>query len=127
IIDVSFYDDMQELLVACNVLISDYSSVISEFAITGKPVFLYAEDITAYALERDFYIDYFSLPFPIATNNEELKTNILNFSEEEYQKKVFSFLDGVGMKEYGIASKYLVDIIEKISQQEPVELKEGAL
>ena len=55
IINASSYGDIQELLVASDVLISDYSSVISEFALTGKPIFLYSTDIKEYGIERFLY------------------------------------------------------------------------
>ena len=123
IINASDYDDMQELLFASDVLISDYSSVISEFAITGKPVFLYAEDIKEYAIDRDFYTDYYSLPFPIADSNEILFNNIRIFDENGYQKAVKMFLDKVGMKEPGTAAKQIVDILEKVKLGEEVCLR----
>ena len=37
--DASDYEDMQELLVASDILISDYSSVITEFGLMKKPIF----------------------------------------------------------------------------------------
>ena len=114
VMNASGYDDMQELLAGCDVLISDYSSVISEFAITGKPVFLFATDVKNYAVERDFYVDYYSLPFSISESNDKLVENILGFKEEDYSIKVSQYLTDVGMKEKGTASKSIVDLIEKL-------------
>ena len=113
VINGSKYSDMHELLAVCDVLISDYSSVISEFAITSKPVFLYAEDINEYAVERDFYTDYYSLPFPIAESNEKLVRNILEYDEITTKEETEKFLEKIGMHEYGNASEVLVDRIEK--------------
>lgn len=115
IINASPYNDIQELLVASDVLISDYSSVISEFALTGRPVFLYATDIQEYGIERDFYMDYYSMPFPIAESNEELEKKILAFDEEKYKEDVLCYLKDVGMLENGDASKKVVDYIESIN------------
>lgn len=114
VIQVSNYDDMQELLVTADVLISDYSSVISEYALTDKPIFLFATDISTYTIERDFYWNYYSLPFPIAKNNKELKTNISMFNEVIYLEKVHSYLKQVGMKETGTAS---IQIVNRMEQQ----------
>lgn len=111
--NASTYDDMQELLAGSDILISDYSSVISEFALTGKPVFLFATDIQDYAVERDFYIDYYTLPFPIASNNEELMNNISSFNAELYGQKVQDYLRSVGMAEKGNASEVVVNYIEE--------------
>ncbi len=112
ILNASHYDDMQELLAASDILISDYSSVISEFSLTGKPVFLFASDVMEYAVERDFYIDYFSLPYHIAKDNETLMKNIADFKEDSYRNKVLEYLDSVGMADRGNASKCVVDYME---------------
>ncbi len=112
VLNATVYDDMQELLAGSDLLISDYSSVISEFALTGKPVFLFATDVYEYAVERDFYIDYFTLPFPIAKNNDELIQIIMEFDAELFRRKVEEYLAGVGMAEDGNASSKVVDYIE---------------
>lgn len=112
VLNASFYSDMQELLAACDVLISDYSSVISEFALTGNPIFLYATDVQEYAVERDFYVDYYKLPFSIAEDNEQLSHNILSFEPSEYEKRVRDYLVDVGMKDFGRAAKDVVNRIE---------------
>ncbi len=111
IINASDYDDMQELLAASDVLISDYSSVISEFSIMNKPIFLYAEDVDGYGDERDFYIDYFKLPYSVATDEEELKKNIVDFDEEVYTEKLESYRHVIGSKETGVAAKTVVNEI----------------
>lgn len=111
ILNASSYGDIQELLVVSDVLISDYSSVISEFALTGRPIFLYATDIKEYRVERDFYIDYYSMPFPIAESNEELEQKVLDFNEKTYKEDVLCYLNKVGMLEKGEASAKVVDYI----------------
>lgn len=113
IINVSLYEDIQELLVTCDVLISDYSSIITEFALTKKPVFLYATDIKDYRVERDFYCDYFHLPFPVSENNLELEKNIISFDEKKYYTDLEHCFNQYGIAEYGTASATLADIIEK--------------
>ena len=112
IVDASLYEDMQELLAASDVLISDYSSVISEFALMKKPVFLFATDIKEYSGERDFYCDYFDLPFPVAENNCELIKNIIEFKMEKYLTELEKCFKKYKICEYGTASKTVADIIE---------------
>ena len=48
IIDVNQYDDMQELLLVSDILITDYSTSMFDFSIMNKPVFLFATDIEQY-------------------------------------------------------------------------------
>ena len=113
LIDASYYEDMQELLAGSNVLISDYSSVITEFAFTKKPVFLYATDISDYAGERDFYCDYYSLPFSIAQNNSQLVENIFKFESKTYGEGIVKCFEKFGIKESGNAAGIVADIIEE--------------
>ncbi|MBR2179920.1 MAG: CDP-glycerol glycerophosphotransferase family protein [Selenomonadaceae bacterium] len=116
VIDVSKYDDGQELIAASDILISDYSSIMFEPAYILKPVFLYAPDKDDYIKnEREFLIDYNSLPFPISTTNEELSKQIMNFDEAKYKQEVKEFLDKYGVHEDGHASertaKFIVELI----------------
>jgi CDP-glycerol glycerophosphotransferase len=57
--DVSAYEDIRELYLAADVLITDYSSVMFDFAITGKPMVFYVYDLEFYRDElRGFYFDF---------------------------------------------------------------------
>ena len=63
--NVSKYEDMEELVSASDIMISDYSSIMFEPAFVKKPVFLYAPDKNEYVnKEKDLLLDYDSLPFP---------------------------------------------------------------
>ena len=74
LVNVTDYPDMQELLCAAGLLITDYSSSMFDYALTGKPIARFATDIEAYQKDRDFYFPLESLPFPLAKSNEELET-----------------------------------------------------
>ncbi len=73
IVDATAYPDMAELLCAANLLISDYSSSMFDYALTGKPIVQFATDIEEYVKDRDFYFNLEQLPFPLARSNEELE------------------------------------------------------
>ncbi len=73
LVNVTDYPDMQELLCAAGLLITDYSSSMFDYALTGKPIVQFATDIEAYQRDRDFYFPLDSLPFPLAKSNEELE------------------------------------------------------
>jgi len=113
IIDVSLYPDMQELLCATDVLITDYSSSIWDFSLMYKPCFLYAPDLDNYKIERDFYIPIEKWPFPLACSITELENNILTFDEEDYNKKIKSHHAELGSYENGNATNSLLDVILK--------------
>lgn len=108
IINATGYNVMQELLVASDILVSDYSSCILDFVTGGKTCFLYATDVKKYKDERDMYFDMYKLPFPLAENNDELEYNILNFNEENYRIKLNQLFEQVGLCDNGNASKQVV-------------------
>ena len=65
---------MHELYLAADVLVTDYSSVMFDFAITGKPIVYYAYDLEAYRDElRGFYFDLEEIaPGPVARTTDEV-------------------------------------------------------
>ena len=73
LVDATAYPDMAELLCAANLLITDYSSSMFDYALTGKPIIQFATDVAAYQKDRDFYFPLDALPFPLAKSNEELE------------------------------------------------------
>lgn len=79
------YPDMQELLYAADVLISDYSSCIWDFSLQYKPVFLYCPDLEKYTDTRNFYIPIENWHFMLTKSQEELEQYISNFDQEEYR------------------------------------------
>ena len=113
-IDVTDYPDMQELLCAADILITDYSSCMWDFSLMYKPCFIYATDIDQYKQERDFYTPMSEWPFPIATNTDELINNILNFNQKEYVQKVKQHHKDLGSFEDGHACERVCKLIEDI-------------
>ena len=63
--------DTYEVLNACDGLVTDYSSVFFDYAITGKKIILFAYDKEEYMSDRGVYIPFESLPFPITDNVEQ--------------------------------------------------------
>src|SRR5699024_7756714 len=49
VIDVGTYPHINDLLLAADVLITDYSSVMFDFSVTGKPMIFYTPDMSEYA------------------------------------------------------------------------------
>ena len=116
VINASTYPDMQELLSTVDIVISDYSSLMFDFALSFKPCFQFATDIEEYKKDRDFYFDLNSLPFPLATSNEELFNNIINFEKDSYYSGLKDFYDKVGMNLKGDASIKTAEIINRITK-----------
>lgn len=116
-IDVSQADDMNEVMAAADVFITDYSSSAFDAINIHMPVFLYADDLEDYTGDRGGLMwDMKTLPFTVAENNEELRNDILRFNENEYVRKVDEFLSLHGVLEDGCASERVADVIEKYCQ-----------
>ena len=96
------YNDMQRLVAACDMLITDYSSCMFDAAIAKKTCLLFTPDIDRYTSEeRGLYFDIKSLPFPKAKSNEELFDEISHLSENDCA--VARFLEETGSFEDGNA------------------------
>ena len=111
--NASDYPDIQELYLACDALITDYSSVMFDFLITGKPCFLYVNDLEAYKGDRNFYYDIDKLPFARAEDNSQLERELLEFDPEVQAKRVEEFCREFGIRESGTAARQTVDYLEK--------------
>jgi CDP-glycerol glycerophosphotransferase len=72
--DVSTYPDGTELLLAADVLVTDYSSMMFDFANTGRPMLFFTYDLDAYRDDiRGFYFDFEArAPGPLLRTNGEL-------------------------------------------------------
>lgn len=105
---------MQELIAITDIAVTDYSSWIYDFMLLRKPGFIFATDIDKYNTERGFCYPLETTPFPIARNNDELISNILDFSETVYLEKLEQFLQDKGCIEDGHASERVVELIKEI-------------
>ncbi|AGL21012.1 glycosyltransferase [Actinoplanes sp. N902-109] len=72
--DVSAYPDMADLLAAADILITDYSSVMFDFAATGRPMLFFTYDLAHYRDElRGFYFDFEAeAPGPLLATSAEV-------------------------------------------------------
>ncbi|HEY4190469.1 MAG TPA: CDP-glycerol glycerophosphotransferase family protein [Candidatus Limnocylindrales bacterium] len=76
-IDASGDPDLNELMLVADVLVTDYSSAMYEFALLGRPIAFLAPDDRAYVDERGFYLDFPSdLPGPVFATTTELAAAI---------------------------------------------------
>lgn len=74
VVDVSNYDDINDLYLISDILITDYSSVFFDFANLNRPMIFYFYDEKEYRSEiRDFYFGTAMLPGIAASNEEKLE------------------------------------------------------
>ena len=131
LIDESQACDMYEILAGMDAYITDYSSACFEAGFAHIPVFIYADDIQKYAKDRGALMWNIAsdprhdvennksftpgfdvkFPFPVASDNEQLEEDIMEFQQEVYDGKLDEFHEKVGLVFNGEASRNLVKII----------------
>lgn len=105
------YSEINDLILASDFLITDYSSCMFDGMIAGKNVLIYASDIADYAKERGYLFDLKNLPFSVSTTTKELIHNICSFKENEYTNKVDTFQNLLGLVPGGNASEDVADFL----------------
>jgi CDP-ribitol ribitolphosphotransferase / teichoic acid ribitol-phosphate polymerase len=102
--------DAPEVLCATDLLITDYSSIILEFALLNRPMLFFAPDLEAYRAERDVYMPYEAfVPGRIVQSFEEL---LAAMRTNDYQvEKVKPFADSQFTYQDGRATDRVIDLI----------------
>ncbi|WP_220607608.1 CDP-glycerol glycerophosphotransferase family protein [Methanobrevibacter oralis] len=92
---ISVYDDIQELYVISDILITDYSSVFFDYAHSKRPILFFVPDLNHYVENvRGLYLNMEKeLPGPLIKNNDELVNAIRNIDDvvNEYEIKYDEF------------------------------------
>ncbi|MFP1602659.1 CDP-glycerol glycerophosphotransferase family protein [Microbacterium sp. 2216-1] len=92
IIDAASIPDMNDLLMATDVLVTDYSSSIFEFALLRRPVVMFVPDLTAYTGARSFYRPFNDYALgPVAVDASELPGAVRGAAVDE--QRFTAFLD----------------------------------
>lgn len=107
IYNVSDVDDINELYIIADMLITDYSSVFFDYANLKRPIIYYMYDFDAYKNDmRGFYIDLKELPGKIVKTEKELIEEIKNITNNfKYDDKYKRFNETYNYLDDGNASK----------------------
>ncbi|WP_281515189.1 CDP-glycerol glycerophosphotransferase family protein, partial [Bacillus licheniformis] len=115
IYNVSNYDDIKYLYLITDILVTDYSSVMFDFANSGKPIIFFAYDINKYSSAlRGFYFNFRKeAPGPIVTNEVDLFKSINNIKQISflYKNLYKDFYNKYCEFDDGLASKKIIDRI----------------
>ncbi|WP_158008339.1 CDP-glycerol glycerophosphotransferase family protein [Vibrio cyclitrophicus] len=113
IYDVSKFDDVQDLALISDILITDYSSVFFDFSVTRKPILFYVYDYKEYKEKlRGFYVDMDKeMPGPLIYKQEDLINAIENIEEinEEYKLRYESFTRKYNYLDNGNCAQQVVE------------------
>ncbi|RXK18802.1 CDP-glycerol glycerophosphotransferase family protein [Macrococcus sp. DPC7161] len=117
VFNVYDFPDINELYAITDICITDYSSVMFDFANTRKPLLFYTYDLEKYRDQlRGFYMDFEKeAPGPLIYDTAELISAIKNIDKikTSYQEKYNQFFNKYCEFENGNASKYIVEQIIK--------------
>lgn len=111
--------DIQELYLISDMMITDYSSVMFDYAILKRPMIFFTYDLDNYKNNlRDFYFDMVEeVPGPICKTNEELIDFIKNYNEKDYEnefkEKYMKFNEKFNPFDDGKASSKIIDLIRE--------------
>lgn len=109
ILDYSF--STLDMFSVADYVITDYSAIVFEAALMGKPLFFYCYDLDKYGKKRDFYIDYKKeMPGIISKNSKEIVSSI---EQDNYDIKKISKFAEKYVEYKGNATKKLVKLIGK--------------
>lgn len=105
VIDVSGWPDMQELLCAADMLITDYSSSMWDFALLGRPCLLYQNDLETYERERGICTSVEQWPGISCRSDSELLDAIRTLDERACAERAREHLRTYGSYETGTATE----------------------
>lgn len=110
--------DIQELYIISDILITDYSSAMFDYALLERPMIIYAYDYEKYRDNlRGLYFNIFDeFPGPIVKNTSDLVDSLKQYDYNDYKEKYKKFLEKYSSFEEGIASSKIVDLILKKSK-----------
>lgn len=115
VVDASDYPDVQDLLLVADILITDYSTLMCDFANTGRPMLFYTYDLTNYRdVLRGFYFDFETeVPGPLITDEADLLPAIIDSERirRDYDDRYRAFAERFCPWDDGQAGLRVVDAV----------------
>ncbi|GAB7190786.1 hypothetical protein NUM3379_14930 [Kineococcus sp. NUM-3379] len=114
VVDVSFHPDIADLYLAADAMVTDYSSTMFDFAVTGKPILFFPYDLEHYLGKlRSFYFDYQEIaPGPLLPTSDEVIGAIadLDAVSREHAERYARFQETFCHLEDGHATERVLDL-----------------
>ncbi len=105
--DACDYPDMQELLLVADCMMTDYSSCLWDYALTEKPLLLYAYDLKEYTEKQGFYEEIHSWKLPVCESFDEVIRTIKETSDSQFAENAKAHFAKLGGYDRGNATKQL--------------------
>lgn len=110
VLDVSSYPDNVDLMIASDILISDYSGIFFEFGVQDKPMYCFAYDYEFYTQKWKLYMDVREELPGGNLSERELLSYIISGRTDDMNKKLRAFKNKY-ITAYGTATKQSVNVI----------------
>ena len=107
--DFSGYPSLNDILLVTDILISDYSGILFDFSILGRPIICYTYDYDFYKEKRGMYMDIREELYSVS-DEESLIESIRHMDIEKMREMTIKFREKF-VEEYGYASRKVLDII----------------
>ena len=118
IVDVTKYDDMAELLLAADMLLTDYSSCALDYILLDRPAIFYIADWERYVATRGVYFDVRETPLLTAADQDELEKLIDGLTDGAARQNCADIRAYFGYYETGRATDAACDyIIERLGSR----------
>lgn len=113
LVDATRYEDMSELLLVADMLLTDYSSCATDYCVLDRPVFMYMADYDHYLSTRPCYYDPHDTPLLIAHDQAGLERLIMDTSPADARENCRALREWYGINETGRATDevcaYIID------------------
>ncbi len=116
VIDVTGYPDVTDLFLAADALVTDYSSVMFDFSVSGKPMFFFTPDLEHYGQNlRGFYFDLLDVaPGPVTGDPAELARLITTTDPAEFGERYGAWQERFNPLDDGQAAVRVVRRLEQL-------------
>jgi len=110
VLDVTTYPDITDLLQVTDVLVTDYSSVMFDWVVTGRPIVFFVPDMASYAyVLRGFYADLLEdPPGPVVHTTAEVAEAIQASGTDEYAEQQREWRERFAAHDDGRAAEHVV-------------------
>ena len=107
------YEEMQELLAAADMLVTDYSSSIWDYSFRNRPIYLFTPDLDEYRKNRGFYLDIDEWQIPYAETEQEFLQKIAQMQKIDWKQRMDLHHAQLKCQETGHAADSVVKYIQE--------------
>jgi CDP-glycerol glycerophosphotransferase (TagB/SpsB family) len=122
VVDVTDHPDLPGLFLAADVLVTDYSSVMFDYCVTGGPIIFLTPDLAQYRdSTRGFYLDLAEIaPGPVVATTDEVAAHVrdLDTLAAQYAARYAGFVDRFAPVDDGGAARRVADRVEALLRNE---------